>query len=334
MASATFFSASMAACSVESISAASHSNASVGKSRRRRPTERSFHSPFSRTRPILTCTVLLPTVSVASRTSTGRKARLSADSAPPICSSAAPAGVWHCTVGRPEGLGRSEGLPGSLRSTKRFIKATRAEGVRRAKVSALRAVRNFANDCSLCEQAAEMASRSAAAGEPGRLVTAELELASGGELDSCAGKYCAVEEARAISRRKRMGSTRCAGTLILGGAENSGKILREAGAGEDIVATGGAGLGGEVGLYVGKESDDAHAVLSGTQVLDGLERLAAGVKVDEDQLRGGVQEGEEGVVIGGDLQLDTEVLGSLRHFHLKKQVVHERDYSSHWFCAS
>src|ERR1700688_4305258 len=331
MASATFFSASMAACSVESISAASHSNASAGKSRRRRPTERSFHSPFSRTIPILTCTVLLPTVSVASRTSIGRKARLSAVSAPPICSSAAPAGVWHCTVGRPEGLGRSDGLPGSLRSTKRFIKATRAEGVRRAKVSALRAVRNFANDCSLCEQAAEMASRSAAAGEPGTAVAGELALASAREPDSCAGRYCAGKNPSAISRRKRLGNNFCADTSILGGAENGGEILREAGAGENIVATGGAGLGGEVGLHVGKESDDAHAVLFRAKVFDGSQRLAAGVEVDEDQFGGGIQEGEEGVVGGGDLQLDAEVFGGFRHFHLKKQVVHERDNSSHWF---
>src|SRR5216684_12395 len=336
MASAIFFRASMAARSVESISAASHSKASVGKSRRRRPTERSFHSPFSRTRPILTRTALLPTVSVASRTSTGRKARLSAVSAPPICSSAAPPGVWQCTMGRPEGLGSSEGLPGSLRSTKRFIKATRAEGVRCAKVSALRAVRNFAKACSLCEQAAEMASRRAAVGEPGALAVAELALpAVGRELDSCARMHCAGKNASRVSKRNRLGEIFCTGsTSILGGAEDGGEILREAGAREDVVATGGAGLGGEVGLHMGKESHDANAVLFFTQLLDGLQGLAAGVQVDDDQPGHGLQQGEERVVGGGDFQLHAEVLGGLRHFHLEEQVVHERHNSSHWFCAS
>src|SRR5712692_7942234 len=335
MASAIFFRASMAARSVESISAASHSKASVVKSRRRRPTERSFHSPFSRTRPILTRTALLPTVSVASRTSTGRKARLSAVSAPPICSSAAPPGVWQCTMGRPEGLGSSEGLPGSLRSTKRFIKATRAEGVRCAKVSALRAVRNLAKACSLCEQAAEMASRSAAVGEPGALAAAELALAIGRELDSCARTHSVGKNASRASGRNRTGIFLLAGsTSILGGAEDGGEILREAGAREDVVATGGAGLGGEVGLHMGKEGYDANAVLFFTQVSDGLQGLAAGVQVDDDQLGRGLQQGEECVVGGRDFQLHAEVLGGLRHFHLEEQVVHERHNSSHWFCAS
>src|SRR5260370_10420840 len=171
---------------------------------------------------------------------------------------------------RPGGVGSSEGLPGSLRSTKRFIKATRVEGVRCAKVSALRGVRNLAKACSLCEQAAEMASRSAAAGEPGALAAAEPGSAAGRELDSCARTHRIGKNASRASGRNRTGIFLLAGsTSILGGAQDGGEILREAGAREDVVATGGAGLGGEGGLHMGQVSYDSNAVLFFTQVSDG-----------------------------------------------------------------
>ena len=66
---------------------------------------------------------------MASRRSTGIKAMLSRVARRlPIWISAAPAGVSQRTMGRPEGLAVTEGVPGSLRSTKRFMKATRAAG--------------------------------------------------------------------------------------------------------------------------------------------------------------------------------------------------------------
>src|SRR5260221_11085815 len=92
-------------------------------------------------------------------------------------------------VGRPEALGNREGLPGSFKSTKRFMSATRAEGVRCAKVSALRAVRNFEKACSLCEQAADKASRKAAVGAPRAIAAAvgAAVLRCGAERRCCRG---------------------------------------------------------------------------------------------------------------------------------------------------
>src|SRR5260370_38674988 len=177
---------------------------------------------------------------------------------------------------RPEGLGSSEGLPGSLRSTKRFIKATRAEGVRCAKVCALRAVRELAKACSLCEHAAEMASRSAAVGEPGALAAGELALAIGRELDSCARTHSVGKNASRASGRNRTGIFLLAGgTSILGGVEDGGEILREAGAREDVGPPGGPGLGGRRRLHMGKDGYDATGVLFSKQASVGLPGLAA-----------------------------------------------------------
>src|SRR5208282_5162963 len=116
--------------------------------------------------------------SVASRNSTGINATLSRVSAPPIWISAAPAGVSQRTMGRPEGLVVTEGLPGSLSSTKRFMNATRDAGAIRENDSLLRAVRKRSKSFWLCEQAAVSTSRSAADGPLGAVVCA-----AGIELD-------------------------------------------------------------------------------------------------------------------------------------------------------
>jgi hypothetical protein len=63
------------------------------------------------------------------------------------------------------------------------MSATRAGGVRWAKVSAFRVVRNLENACSLCEQAADKASRKAAVGASDVLTAAPV-LAVDTELDS------------------------------------------------------------------------------------------------------------------------------------------------------
>src|ERR1700730_15455586 len=89
-------------------------------------------------------------------------------------------------TGRPEADGSRDGWPDSFKSTKRFISATRAAGVRCANVSAFRAVRNLEKDCSLCEQAANKASRKAAVGASGAPVAGVALLACGAELLSCA----------------------------------------------------------------------------------------------------------------------------------------------------
>src|SRR5712664_2143230 len=92
-------------------------------------------------------------------------------------------------MGRPAGVVEAVGLPGSLRRTKRFIRATRAEGVMREKACLFRAVRKRAKSVWLWEQAAERTSRRAAAGEvaaEGAAAGTVTAGALGWELDSWA----------------------------------------------------------------------------------------------------------------------------------------------------
>src|SRR5207245_9046951 len=79
---------------------------------------------------------------------------LSRISAPPICISVVTLGVSQRTIGRPEAFRDTLALPGSLRSTNRFIRATRAEGVMRENASLLCAVRYRVKSFELWEQAA------------------------------------------------------------------------------------------------------------------------------------------------------------------------------------
>src|SRR5882724_2086295 len=320
------FRASMAARSVDSICAASHSAASEGRSSSTSPTESSFHSPFSRTSPIFTCITFAPIVSVASRTSTGRKARLSAISAPPICASAAPPGVSQRTSGLPDAPVTSAGLPGSSSSTKRFISATRAPGVSVPKVSAFRAVRNFVNSRSFCEQAAESASRSARLGP----VTALGGLLPGLELDSCARLSAPTNKVSATTERIRALTTRqFAFTSILRSPKNRRQILREGRSRHDLIAARCPGLRGQIRLHVRKKSHHPHAILAGPHPLDRLNRLAARIQIHDHQFRRALQQCQQCIAAGGHLEFQTEMLRGLRHLHLKKQIVHQRHHSAH-----
>src|SRR5208282_459934 len=217
-----------------------------GKSRRTTPSERIFHSPFSRTRPMVTWIALASVESVASRNSTGRNATLSRVSAPPIWISAAPAGVSQRTMGRPEGLAVTEGLPGSLRSTKRFMKATRAAGAMRKNDSLLRTVRKRAKSFWLCEQAAVRTSRSAVDGP-----FCELGCEAGVELESC-------PEAAPASDNNSAART-SAGTLkaivrnftsVLCGTQNGGQVFCEGRTRHHFTAARGLRLGCQVTLHV------------------------------------------------------------------------------------
>src|SRR5258706_3920195 len=320
----------MAARSVDSISAASHSKARAGRSSRTSPTESNFQSPFSRTSPICTRITLAPVVSVASRTCTGRKARLSEISAPPICNSAAPPGVSHWMVGRPEALGSREGLPGSFKSTKRFMSATRAAGVRCAKVSALRAVRNLEKDCSLCEQAADKASRKAAVGASGAIAAAvgAAVLTCGAELLSCAGatdpqSNSTAAKANLNDRARRTTSILCRG-------KNGRQALREGRARHHFVATRGASLRGQVRLHVRQEADHPNAIFRGAQPLDRRDRLVSRIEIHDQQFLRGSKETLQRVGSRGDLHFDAEMLRRFRQLHLKKQVIHQRYDPSHW----
>src|SRR5262249_48896941 len=150
-------------------------------------------------------------------------------------------------------------FPGSSSSTKRFMKATRAPGVSPVKVSALRAVRNFAKLRSLCEQAAERASRRAA---DGPVTTAAAGAASRGALDSCASTdlpplAASQKEAASTMSRAHLKWT-SAFTLILCCGEDLCQVLGEGGARHHFVAPGGTSLRCEFGLDMGEETDHAR----------------------------------------------------------------------------
>src|ERR1700687_1222135 len=239
----------MAPRSVDSISAASHSKARAGKSSKTSPTESSFQSLFSRPSPICTRITLAPVVSVASRTSTGRKARLSEISAPPICNSAAPPGVCQWTVGRPEPVGSREGLPGSFKSTNRFMNATRAKGGRWAKVFTFRDVRNLEKDCSLCEQAADKASRKAAVGASGAFVAGVTVLPGAAELVSCAADV-KPKSSRVGAKASLSKGARRTTTSVLRRGKNGRQVLCEGRARHDFITTRGTSLRGQFRLHV------------------------------------------------------------------------------------
>src|SRR6266849_6190577 len=319
----------MAARSVDSISAASHSKARAGKSSNTSPTESSFQSFFSRTSPICTRIALAPVVSVASRTSTGRNARLSEISAPPICNSAAPAGVSQRIVGRPEPVGSREGLPVSFKSTKRFMSATRAEGVRWAKVSAFRAVRYLDKDCSLCQQAANRASRKAAVGASGAFVEAAAVPACAAELLSCAGAVKAKSN-HPGTRASPSQRARCT-TSILRRGEDGRQVLCERRARHHFIATRGACLRGQFRLHVRQEAHHPHAIFRGTHPLDRGDRLISRVQVYDQQFGRGIKQGHQRIGSGRHFHFNAEMLRRLRQLHLKKQVVHQRHDSAHWF---
>src|SRR5882762_3794025 len=108
-------------------------------------------------------------------------------------------------------------------STKRFISATRAEGVRRANVSAFLVVRNLEKDCSLCVQAAIKASRSAAVGASGALVGTVAAPVCVAELDSCATNPEANTDTSAAETMTARAAHRI--TLVLCRGKNSRQIL-------------------------------------------------------------------------------------------------------------
>src|ERR1700738_1529654 len=128
-------------------------------------------------------------------------------------------------VGRPEALGSREGLPGSFKRTKRFMSATRAAGVRCAKVSAFRVVRNLEKACSLCEQAADKASRRAAVGASGAPVAGVALLACGGELLFCAAGRDPQSKSTGIKASLNKDARRT--TSVLCRRKNGRQILRE-----------------------------------------------------------------------------------------------------------
>src|ERR1700738_4747263 len=232
-------------------------------------------------------------------------------------------------VGRPEALGSREGLPGSFKRTKRFMSATRAAGVRCAKVSAFRVVRNLEKACSLCEQAADKASRRAAVGASGATAAAvgAVVLACGAELLSCAGatdpkSNSAGGKANLTKRARRTTSILCCG-------KNRCKVLCEGRARHHFVATRGTSLRGQVRLHVRQEADDPYRIFVGAQPLDRRDRLASRIEIHDQQLRRGIKQSLQRVGSRGDFHFDAEMLRGFRQLHLKKQIIHQRYDPTH-----
>src|SRR5712672_3424095 len=102
------------------------------------------------------------------------------------------------------------------------MSATRAGGVRWAKVSAFRVVRNLENACSFCEQAADKASRKAAVGASD-VLTATAVLAVDTELDSCA----AATDAKSSNSDASPAKAAHRNTSVLCYGKNRRQILRK-----------------------------------------------------------------------------------------------------------
>src|SRR5258708_38161780 len=104
-----------------------------------------------------------------------------------------------------------------------------------AKVSVFRAVRNLEKACSLCEQAANKASRKAAVGASGAFATEVAVLLCAAELLSCAtaieAKSSSAGARATLSRRARRT------TSVLCRLKNGRQILRKGGARQHFIAT-------------------------------------------------------------------------------------------------
>jgi hypothetical protein len=109
-------------------------------------------------------------------------------------------------MGRPVGFDEVVGLPGSFRSTKRFINATRAGGDIRENASLLRTVRKRTKPAWFWEQVAVSTAFSAPLGPPllGDSLDAPAELSIGLELDSCEAAFAAASRREQLSKKSRL----------------------------------------------------------------------------------------------------------------------------------
>src|SRR5258708_40052594 len=117
------------------------------------------------------------------------------------------------------------------------MSATRAGAVRWAKVSAFRVVRNLEKACSLCEQAADKASRKAAVGASGVIAAAvgAAVLTCGAELLSCASATDPQSNSTAAKASLNKSARRT--TPILCPGKNGRQVLREGRARHHFVTT-------------------------------------------------------------------------------------------------
>ena len=89
-------------------------------------------------------------------------------------------------------------------------------------------------------------------------------------------------------------------------------------------------MGGQVGLYVRKKSDDAKIRVDGTKALDGVERRGSGVQVNDDQCRRRLEKLQQRFGVGGNRDLQAEMLGGFGELHLEKKIVHVGYDARHW----
>jgi hypothetical protein len=118
-------------------------------------------------------------------------------------------------------------------------------------------------------------------------------------------------------------------TSVPSRSQNFRESLREGGARHYLAAACTLRLHREFALHVRKEADDGNIPLRGADFFDGLNGLATGIQVHDDQLRQRIQQAEESVGIGGNFQFHTDVLSGFRDFHLKEQIIHQSNHSGH-----
>src|ERR1700720_1485996 len=115
------------------------------------------------------------------------------------------------------------------------MRATRAEGVRWANVSAFLAVKNLEKVCSLCVQAANRASRSAAVGASGAFVRGVAAAAGVAERVSPPAIVDAQPDTSAAKAIKNKGTRRT--TSVLRRGKNGRQVLRKGRAGHHLIAS-------------------------------------------------------------------------------------------------
>src|SRR5689334_1816818 len=85
---------------------------------------------------------------------------------------------------------------------------------------------------------------------------------------------------------------------------------------------------------MGQKTENANAIMSRTNALDGREGLIAGIQVDYDEFGRRVEERHQRVRIRGDFHVEAKLLGGFGELHLKKQVVHQSYDASHEDCLT
>jgi hypothetical protein len=78
-----------------------------------------------------------------------------------------------------------------------------------------------------------------------------------------------------------------------------------------------------------KKCHHANVFRRSTQLYDGVDGLATRIEINDYQLWPRLQQTQHCVGGGGHLEFNAEMLGGLRNFHLKKNVVHQRYDAAH-----